>query len=776
MKNVLQWAKLRFKSLIHFCGRVRDFVARKMGREQKKHRLHFYFWPLYLLGVFAFLFLMFLNFYPVGYLFDNALSQNTKIFDRNGILLYETLHPEKGKTTTVDLANVPKYLIDATIATEDKNFYSNSGVDVFGVVRAVFLNLKEGRVVSGGSTITQQLVRNLSGTTNKRTFFRKIGESFLAMRVSKVLTKEEVLTLYFNTIYYGNLNYGIEAASEGYFGKHVVDLDLAESAFLAGLPQAPNRYDPFKSRDAALQRKNYVLSLMLKEGFISQDEFNAAKNENLAFEQNLVTVRATHFVNYVIEELEDYYGGDFVSAGLEVKTTLDYYLQQKIQNIAQRNISILVGRNVNNASAVVLKTGTAEIYAMLGSIDYFDKKIDGQVNVATSERQPGSAFKPITYAAAFEKGWNGATLLKDEPVRFFTAEGTPYMPKNYDYEYHGLVTVRNSLANSYNIPAVLAAEFATPEAVLKKALAFGLSTLDKSADHYGLAITLGDGEVRLLDLTSAYMVFADAGIKRTPQAIAEIKNAQGELIYQMPYQSGKRVVDEDISFMITDILADKEARIPEFGLNNVLELDRPAAVKTGTTRNFRDNWTVGFTPDFVTGVWVGNSDNYEMHDISGIYGAGPIWHDIMQELHLNLEKKSFEVPASVEKKEFCLDEVSENKTPENCSKKVWEWVSKRHLSGSVNAEKPLPKPALIIKKPFDLDAFKISSTRDFAAQQVKFQVEKAALVGEVVWFVNSEEVGKGDEIFWQLQKGQFEIQAKSADGAVSSEPINIFVE
>lgn len=719
-------------------------------------------------GASVFLFLLFVNFYPIRGLFKNSIAESTKIYDRNGILLYETLNPEQGKTTEIPLSQIPKNLVKATIAAEDSSFYENSGIDIGGILRAIFLNVKEGRIVSGGSTITQQLARNVIGVNKERTFFQKIKESLLALRVTKVFSKDEILEMYFNKVYYGNLNYGAAAASRGYFGREVSGLDLAECAFLAGLPQAPNRYDPFKNSEDALKRKNYVLSLMREKGFISKEEMADAQNEELSFEQNLTVVRAPHFVQYVIEELDNRFGENYVSAGLEVKTTLDYNLQQKIQEIAERNLNLLAGRNVTNAAVVVLDPKTSEIVAMLGSIDYFNKEIDGQVNVALSQRQPGSAMKPITYAVAFEKGWNAATLILDSPVRFFTAEGTPYLPKNYDYEYHGLVTVREALANSYNIPAVKTIDFTGVESVLEKAREMGLQTLTKSADHYGLALTLGDAEVRLLDLTSVYMVFANYGLKKNPSAISEIKSADSKIIYEKKPDAGERMLPENISFMVTDILSDNGARIPEFGLNNVLELDREAAVKTGTTRNFRDNWTFGYTQDYVVGVWVGNSDNSAMHRITGIYGAGPIWHDIMQEIHRGKEKKKFRVPSGVMKKEFCVEEISGGK----CAKTVSEWIPKSAYLNRTKMEQE-EKPKLRITKPFDYDEFQFMETVDKNVQQIKFQAEKDASIGEVTWLVNGEKIGLGDAVFWQIKKGDFQIQAEA--GGIFSEPVRIFV-
>lgn len=730
----------------------------------RKLKKLFFFSCIYIAGIGLFIFLLFLNFYPVTDLFGETVTPSTKIYDRNGILLYETLHPAGGKTTEVALEDLPKYLIQATIATEDQNFYDNSGVDFFGIVRAIFLNFKEGQIVSGGSTITQQLVRNVVGISRSRTFTQKIKESLLALRVNKVYSKDEILAMYFNKIYYGNLNYGVGAASRGYFGRQVNDLDLAQCAFLAGLPQAPNRYDPFQHREDALKRKDYVLSLMQKAGFITEKEMTDSQAQKLVFEQNLITVKAPHFVNYIIDELEDEFGDDYLG-GLEVKTTLDFPMQKKVLEIAQRNLALIAGRNVNNASVVVLNPKTAEILTMLGSVDYFNKDIDGQVNVALRGRQPGSAMKPVTYAVAFEKGWTGATLVKDEPVRFFTADSTPYTPQNYDYEFHGIVTVRKALANSFNIPAVKAASFATTKAILDKSKAMGITTFDKDSDHYGLALTLGDAEVRLMDLASVYMGFANGGIKKSLSSIESVRDSKGKLLYESGVQAGTRVLGEDIAFMITNILSDNAARIDQFGLNNVLELDRPAAVKTGTTRNFKDNWTLGYTPNFVVGVWVGNSDNSQMHNVSGIYGAGPIWHDVMTEIHRNLPIAEFVTPASVFKKDG-------------------EWFSRKVKNVIASAEEIAGVPSvseknkIVIKSPFDMDVFQINPNDNLEAQQVRFKALKHESIGEITWFVNGEPVGVGDSIFWQLKKGDAEIyvSGKDSENVVSeSEKIRISI-
>ncbi|PIZ71029.1 hypothetical protein COY07_05730, partial [Candidatus Peregrinibacteria bacterium CG_4_10_14_0_2_um_filter_43_11] len=697
--------------------------------------------------------------------FEQTVMLNTKIKDRNGILLYETLHSDQGKTTAIALENLPADLINATLAIEDIHFYSNSGIDMGGILRAVFLNLKSGEVISGGSTITQQLVRNTIGVNHKRTFLQKIKESLLALRVTKVFTKKEILEMYLNKIYYGNLNYGVAAASMGYFGKNVANLDLSESAFLAGLPQSPNRYNPFRDRPAALERRNYVLTLMRKQNLISEQDYKDAEAEELVFENHLTRVRAPHFVNMILSELENRFGDAYLSEGLDVTTTLDYYLYEKIQAIAQKQVGAISNHHVTNASVVVLDPKTAEVMALLGSVDYFDKSIEGEVNNAISLRQPGSAIKPITYAVAFEKGWNGATSIEDEPVRFFTAEGLPYFPQNYDNKYHGTVTVREALANSYNIAAIKTIDFAGIEPVLTKAREMGLTTLNETADYYGLALTLGDGEVRLIDLTGVYMAFANGGIQKEVRMILEIKDSKGRVLPQKN-QVSKRVLPESIAFMITAILSDNTARILQFGLNSALELNHPAAVKTGTTRNFRDNWTMGYTPDFVVGVWAGNSDGSEMEGISGVEGAGPIWHDVMEELHHNKPKAEFQVPLTVKKQPLCVKKGKEG----GCLSETTEWVPVDFVP-----LKPEEKaPAFRIVKPFDLDVFQFDPNIPADVQQIKFRIEKSDSPGEVTWFINEQPGGSGDEMEWNLTPGNFTIQAVS--GTSVTEPIHIVVE
>lgn len=713
----------------------------------------------YLFVVCIFLAVLFVYFYPVGSFFDESIHQSTKILDRNGVVLYESLNENAGRTEFVPLADISSHLINATIATEDSSFYKNSGVDVLATLRAAFTNAQSGKVVSGASTITQQVVRNVLGTDRKRTLVNKIQEAFFALRVAKKFDKEKILEFYLNKVYYGNLNYGVAAASHTYFGKQPRDLDIAESAFLAGLPQSPSRFDPFKNLDRAVARQKIVLERMLTEKLISHEEFTQAVNEELVIEPRSVAIRAPHFVHYIIDQLEDRYGADFGSQGLEVTTTVDVYLNDAVTKLAQSQVALVSSKNVTNAAVVVLDVSTGEIRAMVGSVDYFDDSIGGRNNMALANRQPGSAMKPITYAAAFEKGWFGGTIVKDEPVRFFTAEGNPYYPQNYDFEFHGDVTVREALANSYNIPAVKAIEFAGVEPVLTKAHEMGITTLNESADHYGLALTLGDGEVKLLDLTAVYETLASGGLRRNPISILQVRNSKGEVLYAAPekkLEAEKRVLGQDVAFMLTDIMSDNNERIAQFGLNNVLTLDRPAAVKTGTTRNFKDNWTMGFTPDYVVGVWVGNSNGDPMHDVSGVQGAGPIWHSVMNEVHRGIPIHPFVPPASVVKDEN-------------------EWRSR---TIQYSAESGGEVGEFRIKKPFDGDIFQFQKTLDTSVQRIRLESTPLKTGETIEWFVDGEMVGNGESVFWPISIGEHSVKAvkRGLDAMLKESQIKVRVE
>ena len=597
-------------------------------------------------------------------LHSQVIPPTTKIYDRHGRLLYEIIDPRVGKHTPLPLDEIPLYLRQATIATEDANFYTNPGVDFRAILRALIINLRGGEVLSGGSTITQQLARNLllsPGERTQRTLTRKLRESILAWRLARTYSKDEILALYLNETYYGNLAYGVEAAAQAYFGKSVSELDLAECALLAGLPQSPATYNPLENPQAAKERQAVVLELMVKNGYISEEEARLAREEQLHFAAVPFPIRAPHFVMYVWGLLEKRFGPDqLYRGGLEVYTTLDLDMQEAARSIVRRRLDLLANRpqrglpdpNVHNAALVALDPHTGEILAMLGSPDYFDPEIDGAVNCTLAPRQPGSSIKPITYAAAFAKGYTPATMILDVPTAFLTKEGEPYVPLNYDLTFHGPVLVREALASSYNVPAVKVLDYVGLDNMIALARSLGITTFDNS-ERFGLALTLGGGEVRLLELTAAYAAFANGGHRVEPVAILRVEDSQGRVLYERKPGLGERVLDERITYLITDILSDDQARIPAFGEGSVLHLSRPAAVKTGTTTDWRDNWTIGYTPQLVVGVWAGNADNSPMRDVSGVTGAAPIWHDFMEEALEAQPVREFVEPEGLTRVEVC---------------------------------------------------------------------------------------------------------------------------
>ncbi|MDE3089687.1 MAG: PBP1A family penicillin-binding protein [Chloroflexota bacterium] len=593
-----------------------------------------------------------------------AEAQSTKIFDRNGELLYEVFDPNGGRRTVVPIAQIPTVLKQATIATEDPSFYSNLGVDPRGVLRAIYYLALTGKPVGGGgSTITQQLVRNTL-ITPEPTIQRKIREAILALEVTRRYSKDQILEYYLNVIPYGNLAYGIEAAAETYFNKRAQDLTLPEATLLAGLPQAPATYDPCVDPTAALARQQDVLRLMIDAGYLTPPQAitAAADAQTLlkseAFNKRCTVtaaIQAPHFVVYVRELLEQEYGPEVVyKGGLQVYTTLDMKLQRIAEDEARKQIAALAGKNVTNASLIALNPRTGEILAMLGSVDFFNKQIDGQVNVAIRLRQPGSSIKPINYVTAFEKGWTPATVIADVNTHFLIPGQPDYVPVNYDLREHGLVPVRTALASSFNIPAVKTLQFVGVTAMIDTARKFGITTF-KDSSNYGLSLTLGGGDVTLLELTGAYAVFANLGARVPPTPFLKITDPTGKVLLDLKANppKGTQVVDPRYAYEITSILSDVSARAPAFGTAGALRLTRPAAAKTGTTNDWRDNWTLGYTPDFVAGVWVGNSDNSEMEHISGISGAGPLWHNFMERALAGTPVKDFLIPPGMVRIEVC---------------------------------------------------------------------------------------------------------------------------
>lgn len=582
----------------------------------------------------------------------------TQILDRDGNLLWEIIDPTGGRRTHIALREISPDLINATVATEDRFFYLNVGVDPVAIVRAAYSNVSEGQIVSGASTITQQLARNVFLSPEERlqkSFSRKLKEAVLAIEISWRYSKNQILEIYLNQTYYGNLAYGVEAAAQTYFGKSARELTLPEAALLAGLPQSPAMYDPYLYPDRARARQVEVLRLMVEAGYLSRAEAEAALNAELGLRGDPnFNLKAPHFVSLVRQELERNIPAAYLyQAGLQVQTTLDPRLQAIAEEEVQAQIEALAGRRVTNGALIALDASTGQLLALVGSSDFRDETIDGQVNVAVMPRQPGSTIKPLTYLAAFERlHWTPSTLLMDTPVAYPDSTGNVYRPTNADEQFHGPVSLRVALASSFNIPAVRTLEQLGLEPLKEMAARLGITTLTR--DDYGLSLTLGSGEVSLLEMTGAYQALANGGRLVSPTTIIKITDSFGREI-QPVWLQPRQAVRAEHAYLMTHILADNEARTPGFGPDSPLNLSRPAAVKTGTTNDFRDSWTIGYTPGLVAGVWVGNADNTPMIEVSGDAGAGPIWHNFMERAHEGVPVRDFSRPQGIVDIEVCAD-------------------------------------------------------------------------------------------------------------------------
>ncbi len=592
-------------------------------------------------------------------LIERPLFQSTRIYDRKGNLLAEFFDPRAGRRIWVSLKDVSPAVIQATLATEDPNFYNNPGVDWQAVLRAAVQNITGGRIESGASTITMQLVRNALFDPEERyapTFSRKVKELLLAYEISQQYSKDQILEMYLNEVYYGNLAYGIESAARTYFGKPAKELNLAEAALLAGIPQAPADYNPFTNFDLTKRRQGVVLDLMAKHGFITPEQAEEAKAAPLHFAEPKREVRAPHFVNYVRDLLIQKYGEQAVfNLGLQVITSLDLDLQQAAEQIIREHMPRIRPYRATNAALVAINPNTGEILTMVGSADFHDPSIDGQVNVALSFRQPGSAIKPITYAAAFERGWTPATILDDSPLELRIGNRV-YRPNNHDFKFRGPIPIRKALAGSLNIPAIRTIQFVGVENMIELAKDMGVVFLREDPVQCGVSITLGGCEVRLLDLTSAFGVFAAQGVRHPPVAILKVTDYRGRVLEEFKPGPGKRVLRPEVAFLITDILSDNDARSFVWGPNSLLKLaSRPAAAKTGTTEYNQDGWQLGYTPDLVVGVWVGNSDGSPMGAIYGIQASGPIWNRFMEYAHRDKPVKQFPVPPGVVRMTVCAE-------------------------------------------------------------------------------------------------------------------------
>lgn len=604
---------------------------------------------------------------------NHTTFQTTHIYDRNGKLLYEINDPNYGRRTYVNYSDVSELLINATVAAEDHTFWTNGGVDIEGIIRAALANAQSQQTVEGASTITQQLIKLQLFSNDPRTVQVKLQEAILAYGITQQLPKWKILEMYLNTIFYGELNYGAEAAAQDYFGLQpkctsthctpaVAQLDLAQASLLAGLPQLPSYYDPIVNKPAALKRQQTVLNSMVELGMITSAQRQQAEKEmaNFKFKSfvNPSAIQAPHFVRYLIDNvLVPMLGAQALyTGGYNIYTTLDLNVEKKVEQIEYYRLyqdpcsqylgclgPLYKSHNVNNAATVVMDPYNGEILAMDGSANFNtnNKKLNGQFNAAVDAmRQPGSSIKPLIYATAFELGWYPAMIIPDHQTIYPTRDsGSPsgwYTPQNYDGTFHSSfpMTVRNAIANSFNIPAVDAIEFDGLQNVQNMAARLGLTSISSQPlSKLGPSLALGSKEVSLLDLTDAYSAFANQGTRVAPVSVLEITTSQGQPIYKYDaaHPKGVQAMSPEVAFLMNSILSDKAARYHEFGAGNPLELDRPAAAKTGTSNSFIDNWTMGYTPHVAVGVWAGNSDNSAMDNgVIGITGAGPIWHDVTE--------------------------------------------------------------------------------------------------------------------------------------------------
>ena len=619
---------------------------------------------------------------------DNLqVTESTKIYDRTGKVVLFDLH-RNFRRTIVPAEEMSPFLRQAAVAIEDENFYSHNGIQITSIIRAVFANILNLGYSQGGSTITQQVIKNAL-LTREKTITRKVKEWVLALKLEKIMSKEDILTLYLNTSPYGGSVYGVEEASRVFFSKDAKDLDLAESAYIAALPQAPTYYSPFGSHRKELDaRKNLVLKQMLKNGFIDEKQYEESKSKVVVFStQENSSIKAPHFVMEVREQLAEAFGEDTIEeGGLKVITSLDYELQQKAEEIVKKWAPINEQKyKASNAAILSIDPNTGEIITMVGSRDYFDKKIDGNYNVVTALRQPGSTFKPIVYAAAFNRGYEPETVVFDVPTEFSTSCDTNpdscYSPENYDGKFRGPISLRSALAQSINIPAVKMLYLVGMNNAIELAKSLGITTLTDPS-RYGLSLVLGGGEVKMTDLVGAYGTFATGGEKTDLVSILKIEDKSGKVLKESKPEL-KRILPEETANKINSILSDNVARTPSYGANSPLNFPgRSVAVKTGTTNDYRDAWILGYTPKVVVGAWAGNNDNSSMEKQVAGFIVAPMWNEFMQEVLKKYPEEAFNqyTPASKDTKPIIIGD--------------WQKTGEHSILFSVNKDDPLgPVPS-----------------------------------------------------------------------------------
>lgn len=710
-----------------------------------------------------------------------------RLEDRTGVPLREILSDEGGRCRWVGLKDISPFLLSASIASEDRHYFAHSGVNPYAILRAFLQNLKSRRVVSGASTITQQVVRNVYHF--RRNVFSKIVEAWLAVRLEHTLSKEEILVQYLNRISYGNQAFGIEAASRLYFDKPAADLSLAESAYLATLPRSPSELNPYRHSTAAVKSQKELLHRMKDLGFITEETMARALDEPLNLRSENEKFRAPHFCDFILARI----ASEERRTMAVIRTTLDYGLQAKVETLTTNHLAALEKKGISNAAAIVLDNRTGEILSMAGSRDFFDERHDGQVNGALSLRQPGSTMKPLMYALALENGMTAATILEDIPTRFSTMEGS-FTPENYDEKYHGPIRLRSALASSYNIPAVAVLQTLGPDLLYRRLKDLEFASLRQTPGFYGVGLTLGNGEVTLLELVRAYSALARGGTFIKDQSVLKItmKNGTEKILLRDP--SPRPGFSPDAAYIITHILSDKDARVPTFGYHSPLNFPFSVAAKTGTSKDFRDNWTIGYTPRYTVGVWAGNFDGAPMQNVSGISGAGPLFRDIMLLLSRG-DQDSFEEPKGLVHVRICplsgelpssqcpsaIDEIFIPGTEPKTFCRLPHDKEKKTATPVIGSSR-LPKTDFSISFPQDGDVFKIDPVlrRDYQTIRLNVSTPSGVEVQSVEWRINGRKTGSASFPFafaWNLTPGSYTITARALlkAGSLESRPVKITV-
>lgn len=708
-----------------------------------------------------------------------------KILDRNGLLLREVLSDEGGRCRWVTLRDISPYLVQATIAAEDRLFFFHRGVNPASTLRALWQNLNRRRVISGASTISQQLVRDLE--PRRRNIFSKLREVWLAVRLENTVSKEEILTQYLNRIFYANQAYGAEAASRLYFAKPAAHLSLAEAAFLAAIPRAPLRLNPYRSFSAVRDQQKKILREMVGLGYVSREECQRALCEEIRIVPAGERFRAPHFCDLVLFRMTGPRMGS-------VRTTLDYRLQEKIEALARGTMAFLSQRGISNCAVVVVENASGDILSLLGSNNFFDWQKQGQVNGATALRQPGSTLKPFIYALALERGMTAATRIEDSPAQWASLPGG-YSPQNYDRRFHGPISLRQALACSYNVPAVAVLDAIGSDGLYLRLKSLGFESLKEAPSYYGVGLGLGNGEVTLLELVRAYAVLARQGLDLPLRSVIEAATPDGVRIAPRDPAEEQRIFPSRIAFLVTDILADRDARTPAFGYQNPLSFPFPCAAKTGTTKDFRDNWTIGYTPRFTVGVWAGNFNGRPMHNVSGITGCGPLFRDVMLLLHQDGEWPDFPEPEGLCRVRVCsltgmipnsgcpgtIEEIFIKGTePRNtCPGHAFARPEQTVFPTERGSRSPvLPR----ILSPRDGDIFRLDPVLRAEHQQIKLKIAlpDGMPVERVEWWVNGKKIGEAGNpysLFWKMAPGSCTIQGRvvCSGEVVDTPPVRITI-